>query len=286
MADQSTIATPPDAMILRETMLSEDAEAGVPLALSELFLKPRGPIFWSFALVAWAAALAYFLHFGGWISRPAPQASDAAARRDWPDEDWIRTDPPERTALGDHIGFAQIDDEASMAARRVSAPHSSEQDVRPLESWSLLIGLAAAAVWPWVFPGHAVVGFLLAALMLATLLGAALARPSGPVPARTSTTLGILAGWAMVMTCAAFATLLERDLGTSGTLSALVALLICAVASANIQLHLGSPFGFSATVIWGLFGIALATMETDATIATAAALAITFVGVALVRVST
>lgn len=243
--------------------LPDDVTA--PVSLLNLFLHPRGPVFWLMAVTIWASALAYLARaFGVLIRQPRPEDLISPEDREW--ENAIRAVTP----------FSEQNTADLPVADRGSV----------FETLVLSLGLGIAALWPWVIEQDLVLGFLLSAAMLVAILSAALARGSGATRYRTSTTLGVLAGWAVVVTCAAFATLLEQNLGTSPTLSALVALLICSIAAANIQLHLGSPFGFSLTVMWGLFGIALATMAADAAIATATVLAMAFVGVALVRVST
>ncbi len=244
--------------------------------LSEMFLNPPGPLFWALAIAVWLSAATYVLRLTGWL-RPMPRAAEPK--------------PPlpesaDRDELLNWFDAGDVD-EAALAPAAVIAPEQPRPSpAQPIEVAALVIGLGSATIWPWIFPIHPVAGFLMAALMLAAILCAAMTRPSRPEGLPVSMTLGILAGWATLVTCALFATFLERKLGASGTLSALIALLICAIAAANIQLHLGSPFSYSATVMWGLFGMAMASISSDSTIATAAVLAIAFVAVAVIRVTT
>ncbi|GEM_PF-5506639 len=258
--------------------------------LSELFLNPPGPLFWALLITVWLAAAVYVLqlaggsdHAAGSYARPLPASPaprDTASKSltlmaEAQDNllNWVDANPETNPGASTQYQAAVI------APRPKIAPP-------PLEVAALIAGLALATVWPWIFPLRPMLGFVLAALMLAMILAAAMIRPSSQKTQPVSMTLGILAGWATLVTCAVFATLLERNLGTSATLSGLVALLICAIAAANIQLHLGSPFSYSVTVMWGLLGMAMASISSDAAVATAAVLAITYVGVAVIRVTT
>lgn len=252
----------------------------------EFFLHSKGPIFWSLQALVWFSAIIYLLRILGILKRAVPEIPAAPAMPEEPLDWFVADDPRERTLPPGRertltAGLVPPDfDPTENAAQPLAAPPAPK-----IEILAVAIGLLTAAIWPWVFENRPVNGFLLAALMLSAMLVGAMMRGSLGGGYRPSTSLGVLAGWALLATCAAFASLLERSLGTSDTLATLVSLMILAVAAANIQLHLGSPFGFSVTVIWGMLGLIVATISTDASVATAAALSITFVGVALVRVS-
>lgn len=290
------------------TVFSELGDLPAHPELSELFLRPSSLLFWALQILIWICAALYLLRTMGLISR-TPLAAEPSPHRPGDEDDllldWIEAEDSQAAA---HHPTPRLVFPTAPPPVQAPAPAKQSPDQSPAqqallseqaslrthsgsaaplrEIIALSVGLLAAAVWPWIFAGHPIRGFVLAAIMLAMILGAAMARCSFALPYRSSTSLGVLAGWATLVTCAAFASLLERHLGISSTLSALVALMICAIAAANIQLHLGSPFGFSVTVIWGLLGLVIATMGSDATIATAAALSITFVGFAVVRVTT
>lgn len=268
------------------------APPGVPPP--EFFLHSKGPIFWGLQILVWFASFVYLLRILGILRRDVPEIP-AAPPSDEALLDWFVADDPrerspaplrDRTLTEGLLIPPPPDINAALDGDNTPPEPVPAPPAPILEILGVTIGLLTAAIFPWIFETQPVNGFLLATLMLSAMLAAALTRGCLGQNHRSSTSLGILAGWAMLATCAAFASLLERSLGTSDTLAALVSLLILAVAAANIQLHLGSPFGFSVTVIWGMLGLIVATIGTDASVATAAALSITFVGVALVRVST
>lgn len=259
----------------------------------EFFLHSKGPLFWGLQILVWFSAVVYLLRILGLLKRdipeipPAPRGEELAL-------DWFLADDPrertfsprrDRTWTGSLLAPLPPDIDTPDSGHAAPEPPPQPLPAPTAEIVFIAIGLLAAAVWPWIFEARPAAGFLLASLTLTGILAGAMLRGWLGERYRPSSSLGILAGWAVLATCAAFASLLERSLGTSDTLAALVSLLILAVAAANIQLHLGSPFGFSVTVIWGLLGLIVATIGSDATVATAAALSITFVGVALVRVS-
>lgn len=152
------------------------------------------------------------------------------------------------------------------------------------EAIAMPIAFLAGALWPWVIRTNPLIGFLLTVVMLVAMLSAAMtrlgARRTGP-----STSLGILAGWATVVTCAAFAYVIEKNLGSPQLLAASVALAICAFTALKVQLHMGSACAYSGAVILGLLGLAMAAMGSNALIALATVLALTVVGLALVRVA-
>ena len=151
---------------------------------------------------------------------------------------------------------------------------------------SLIAALALGAVWPWIAPSHPMPGLLLAALTLTGLLRAAMQdQQQGPDLERSSA-LGFAAGWALLVWLSMLAALLQDGLGLSQPASAVIAIMIGAIAAVSLQLRLGRRIGFSVALIWGLIGVAASTVTTDATIATATVLAIAIIAVALVRVTT
>lgn len=167
-----------------------------------------------------------------------------------------------------------------------ATPRDLSERTAPMEPPLLIAGLIAGALWPWIGAERPVLGFLVAALMFVGMTGAALSRLGGGKGMAPSTSLGMLAGWATIEISAALATLLYQTLGIPQTAAALLALLVCAMAAVWTQLKIGAPFAYSLTVTWGLLGIAIATMADNITIASATAIAMTVVGLALVRVTT
>ncbi|MTH76518.1 hypothetical protein [Paracoccus aestuariivivens] len=150
----------------------------------------------------------------------------------------------------------------------------------------LIAGLLAGASWPWLRDEHPMPSFLLCLLMLAGFLGAALRNMRLAGEFRNSAALGFAAGWATLVTCALFATLLQSELGAPMTLATGVAILIAALASVNVQLRIGQTISFSIAVIWGMIGLAAGAVTAEAALAMMAVLAIAVIAVALVRVTT
>lgn len=150
----------------------------------------------------------------------------------------------------------------------------------------LIAGLVLGAVWPWLAPLYPLPAFILSSAMLAGFLAAAQKGVrTGPRIERSSS-LGFVAGWALLVCLSAFAVMVQDRLGVPQSIAAAVAILIGTAATVGVQLQLGKRIGFSVAVIWGLIGIAAGTVASDATIATATVLAISVIAVALVRVTT
>ena len=221
----------------------------IPGGVGMLFVDPQGPVLILLLTCVWLAAFGYLLRVSGLLNRLLDGRKN---RRRW-------SHVLDRIAIG--------------------------------ESPALMTGLIAGAIWPWVPPDKAILRFVVAAFLFAGMMGAAglrlrrLRQPRGR-DLSASTSLGMMAGWATLVLCMSFGALLDAELGMSQTMSTLIALLICAVLTVWFQLQIGAPFAYSLTVNWGLLGIAIAMMSGNVTIATATAIAMTVVGVALVRVTT
>ena len=123
-------------------------------------------------------------------------------------------------------------------------------------------------------------------MTLAGLLRAAMQQQRQGSEVGRSSALGFAAGWALLVWLSMLAALLQDGLGLSQPASAVIAIMIGAIAAVSLQLRLGRRIGFSVALIWGLIGVAAATVTTDATIATVTVLAIAIIAVALVRVTT
>lgn len=236
-----------EAQIYRE--LFTEPVSTVPGGIGLLFVDPEGPILILLLTFVWLAAIGYLLRVSGLLARVLE-------------------------APGKGQKWSYVLDRLALA-----------------EAPALMIGLLAAAIWPWVPPEKALLRFIVAVVLSAGVMGAAWLRLRQIRQSKTrglsaSTSLGMLAGWATLLLCMSFAALLDAKLGTSQTMSTLIALLICAVLTVWFQLQIGSAFAYSLTVNWGLLGVAVAMMSGNVTIATATALAMTVVGVALVRVTT
>lgn len=160
------------------------------------------------------------------------------------------------------------------------------RDHRIVEHGPLILSLMAAAAWPWVTEVAPVAGFLLAVAMAAGALGAALIGDRDGAGTRHRLTVGLYAGWAVTAMFAAFAGLLSQRLGVSTSLASLIAILLLAATAIEAQLRLGAVIGFTIAVVWALIGVAADAMQQNATVATAAVIAIASMTVVLVRVTT
>lgn len=157
--------------------------------------------------------------------------------------------------------------------------------VATTEALGVSIGLVAAAMAPWALRHSSFWGFGLAAISFAAILFAALNRRFAGSSPGSSMSLGVLAAGATLLLCSAFAAMVEQGLPVSSTIATLLAILSCAFIATKVQLSLGSPIAYSVTIIWALLGLLVATINVNPMVATAAVLAIAFVGVALVRVA-
>ena len=230
--------------------------------LSALFLQPRGLGMAGLLGMTWLA-LAY--HAGRrWLELRRMRLAQAAA----PDEGGEL--PPQ--SLG------------PPTAGHLLRLHRHDDSLA--EHAPLIVGLLAGAVWPWLLRSHPVAAFLLSAAMLAGFLAAALRGVRVGSLVQRSSALGFVAGWGLLVSFAVFAGLLRDRLGVPQEVAAVVALLIGSVAAVSVQLRLGRRIGFSVALIWGLIGIAAATVTSAAAIATMTVIAIAIIAVALVRVLT
>ncbi|MCV2446609.1 hypothetical protein [Paracoccus sp. DMF] len=225
---------------------------GVDLAW--LFLRPRDPGMLALLATVWAALGYHLLRLWLEIRR--------IARAGWPPAQSAGPPVPE-DLLRQH-----------------------DRDMSLLEHLPLILALLVGAVWPWLLAQTPVMAFLLSAVTLAGALAAALRGIRQGAVVKRSSTLGFIAGWALLVCLTVFAGLLEQRLGVPQKLAVGLAMLIGAVAAVSVQLRMPRRTGFSVALIWGLIGIAASTVSTDATIATATVVAIAIIAVALVRATT
>lgn len=158
--------------------------------------------------------------------------------------------------------------------------------IAKVELPALIVAFSAAALLPWIPAESTWLRFVLAMVFFAGATAAALCRVRARPKIAASTSLGLVAGWATIALCTTFSALLHQKFGMSPTVTALLALLICSITAVWVQLQIGAPFAYSLAVIWGLLGIAVATMAANMAIALATVIAITLVSLALVRVTT
>lgn len=161
-----------------------------------------------------------------------------------------------------------------------------DDDQTLAEHAPLLIGLSASALWPWLIAPLPLAAQLLALIAVAGVLSALLRgrRRAGRIT--QSWPLGFFAGWIWLLGSAALARALQDRTGTSGTDSAILAMLTCAGGAFALQLHLGRRIGFSVAVIWGLIAMAAATVFVNAAVALVAMLCIACIALGLVRATT
>lgn len=234
----------------------------LPVDLARLFLHPRDPGMGALLATVWLALFYHLLRL--WLEiRRIAQAEHAAAVRG-------------RALAPDLAGPPVPEDLLRQHRRDNSLP----------EHGPLILALLAGAVWPWLLVQHPVVGFALSAVTLAGTLAAALRGLRLGAVVNRSSTLGFVAGWALLACLTVFAGLLQQRLGVPQTIAVGIAMLIGAMAAVSIQLRMPHRIGFSVALIWGLIGIAASTVTTNATIATATVVAIAIIAVALVRVTT
>lgn len=165
-----------------------------------------------------------------------------------------------------------------------SALHARDHDLS--EHGLLILSLLAAAAWPWVSAVDPVAGFLVALAMATSGLAAAMRGDRDGAGTRRRLLVGLYAGWAVAAMFTGFAAILTDRLGISGSLSSLVAIALLAGTAVEAQLRLGAAIGFTIAVIWALVGVATVAMQQDATVATAAVIAIAAMSTVLVRVTT
>lgn len=166
-------------------------------------------------------------------------------------------------------------------------PKATAQRIWPAPAL-VIVGLMAAAVWPWLMPRWPIAGYAVAVLMFLAIMGAAELRYAAGVKTGKprSVSWGILAGWVTVTFSMALASMLDDSLTLDQGEPGLLALVACALITLWVQLRLEWPVVYSATVMLGLAGLALAAVDFSFPLASAAAIALTFVTLSLVRVTT
>jgi hypothetical protein len=229
--------------------------------LAWLFLHPRNPGMLALLAAVWAGLCYHLLRL--WLeSHRVAQARRAHAHG---------------RALAPHLAGPPAPDD-------LVRQHVADNSL--VEHGPLILALLAGAIWPWLLEKWPVASFLLSTVTLAGTLAAALRGLRLGRVVNHSSTLGFVAGWALLVCLAIFAELLEQHLGVPETPAVGIAQMIGAVAAVSVQLRMPRRTGFSVALIWGLIGVAASTVSTNATIATGTVLAIAVIAVALVRVTT
>lgn len=160
-----------------------------------------------------------------------------------------------------------------------------ERFSRPVQV-SVSSGLIAAALWPWLPPGWAVLACGLAALAPVLVMAGLVAEDRRRGLGLAAMPMAAVAGWLILGGCSALAVLAHATLGVDPNLALLAALLVATLAIVGAQLLLGERIACALVGIWALIGIAAASFDGSMTIATACVLGIAAMAVAVVRVTT
>ena len=170
-------------------------------------------------------------------------------------------------------------------ALREAWPHKTRPDLELTDLLLLIAALAAGTVWPWVAVGAPLVGFLLCVLMLLALIAAGRRTDSDGRLARDPT-LGMFAGWATVLTFAAFASFLSDAMPVPVELATLAGAILSCSAAIAIQLRLPNNPTYTVTVMFALLATAATMIESNPPIAVIAVLSMAALTFLLVRVTT
>lgn len=255
---------PPQPELSGMSLIPDDLLMGGPVALMQLFLRPRTLAMVLLLGLTWSA-LSY--HAMRRIQEGHRlRAAEVLARH---------------TALTRRLqpGSLGPPDAGEMVEQHC-------EDASLAEHGLLIGGLLAGAIWPWLTKSMPLAAFGLAFVMLAGILGAALRGVRQGDQIQKSAPLGFVAGWATLVTFSHFIMLIHARLNAPLVLAASVGIALVAFATVSIQLRLGRNISFSVAVIWGLIGIAAGTVAINAALATMAVLAIAVIVVALVQVTT
>ncbi|MTH62683.1 hypothetical protein [Paracoccus shanxieyensis] len=234
-----------------------------PIVLTDLFLRPRSAAL-LLMMVLTGAALAWhaYCRFQDMRRLRLAETTGRARRSAWRSP--VSAGPP--------------------TADEVLEWHRG--DVSVAENGLVIGGLMAGALCPWLVADRPVAALVMALLMLTGFLGAAVRGVRRGFHVSRSSALGFAAGWATLIAFAVFITLVQKTLGVSLTLSAILGLTIAGFVSVAVQLRLGRNIAYSAAIILGMIGIAAGTVAASPALATMSVLAIAAIVVALVQVTT
>ncbi len=151
---------------------------------------------------------------------------------------------------------------------------------------ALMLGLWAAAIWPWIVSASPGAGLAIAGLApLGVITGMLQDRDRG-LTDRGAMPMAVIAGWLLIGGTGALSALLHLKLHVQVELAVLSGLLAAALIGGRVQLSLGNNVGFAGAIIWAMLGIAAASLDASMTVATACVLGIAALVVVLVRVTT
>lgn len=160
---------------------------------------------------------------------------------------------------------------------------SHRADHAPQEIAPLIVALVCAGLWPWIAQKNGTAGFLIALTMMIGGLTTCLRGQRFGWQIRHPAAISLFAGWATAVAYASFAELLSDRISLPQTITAIVALLLCAATGIAVQFRLGHYIAYSVALIWALIGVAAATMGEQPEVATAAIVAVAAMAGILVR---
>lgn len=170
-------------------------------------------------------------------------------------------------------------------ALREAWPNKNRPDLQLADLLLLIAALTAGTIWPWVAVGAPLVGFLLCVTMLLALIAAGRRNDSDGRLARDPT-LGVFAGWATVLTFAAFSSFLSDAMPIPVELATLAGAILSCSAAIAIQLRLPNNPAYTVTVMFAMLATAATMIETNPPIAVISVLSMAALTFLLVRVTT
>ncbi|MFD1882259.1 hypothetical protein [Paracoccus pacificus] len=149
-----------------------------------------------------------------------------------------------------------------------------------------VVAMLLSALWPGVaMNGYDVLGTVLAMVAMTFALAAAIRGVRTDTEARHTISVGIFAGWTVVVGFAALASLMITRMGVDTNIAIMACVALATICVILSQILTGGVPSIIITVMLVLVVIAAATMQTDPTQATAAVLGVAAMGVVLVRES-
>ncbi|NHF73701.1 hypothetical protein [Paracoccus xiamenensis] len=164
-------------------------------------------------------------------------------------------------------------------------PHKLRPDLKLPDLLLLIAALVCGTLWPWISVWAPLLGFLLCVAMLLALIAAGRRTDSDGRLAREPV-LGVFAGWATVLTFAAFASFLSDAMPIPVELATLAGAILSCSAAIAIQLRLPRNPAYTVTVMFTLLATAATMIETNPPIAVIAVLSMASLTFLLVRVTT
>ncbi|MFD1794649.1 hypothetical protein FQV27_06805 [Paracoccus aurantiacus] len=170
-------------------------------------------------------------------------------------------------------------------ALREAMPDGNRPALDMTDLLLIISALALGTIWPWISVGAPLVGFMLCVLMLLALIATGRRTDSEGRLARDPT-LGVFAGWATVLTFAAFASFLSDATPIPMELATLAGAILSCSAAIAVQLRIPRNPAYTITVMYALLATAATTIEVNPPVAVIAVLSMAALTFLLVRVTT